>query len=119
MNQEITRTDEMISSLKEMVFILSGDRSCRWCQVFSKLLAGAELIRAGNSPEDEMQVICRSILNAYSGVKSFSEYTPVEYNPEAGCFIPISGTEEFSSVSENLRDTALKLLSDTGNIRAE
>lgn len=111
MKHEINRTDEMICSLKNMVSILSSDSTCRWHQVFSKLLAEAELIRDGFSPENDIQVISLSILNAYSGIKSFSEYIPVEYNPEAGCFIPIPGTEKFFSVSEKLRDTASIILS--------
>lgn len=109
MNVENLDVENLIRNLEEMVFILSMDRHCRWHKVFSKFLNDAGAALSSLSPEREIQNTCLSIINAYTGVKSFSEYTPVEYNHEAGCFNMVPGMENFFPVSEKLFTSAIKL----------
>jgi len=99
----------LFKSLRRLVEILQLDPKCQWTAKFrADLDLCLSLITNGFSRSD-LAELSSSITYVFQGMGSFNDYSPSVYDPASGRYSPITGSEDFESVTKEVFDLATSL----------
>ncbi len=100
---------ELCQTLRRLVDILHLDKNCQWTAKFEDDLLLCEKILDGAMLKEDIYALSNSIMYVFQGMASFNDYFPATFNSVTGRYQPISGTEDFSIISDKVFNLAKKL----------
>jgi hypothetical protein len=102
--------EKLITSLGELVTILSNDPSCQWQKNFSTALSRAKQLKSVGYDQNDLNELSNSIREVFCGSDSFNDYLPGTFDSTTNEFTMYSGMEQLVKVSGIVHDCTLELM---------